>query len=162
MPDLVDKILEIKWKPIVHDDQKTNYEISETGMVRNSITNKFLTPTKTQDGFYQVTLIINGKRITKKIHNLVAEAFLYNPKYRKRVRHIDGNKWNNNVKNLEWAGPMKGIWKPFPQANNEIRRGEDALNNKYNSETLLYYSHIVRPVLIDTENATYFIYYIIK
>ena len=137
MGDLIDKILEIKWETIFHVNQKTNYEISENGMARNKTTNKILTPAKTQDGFYQITLIVDGKRITKKVHNLVAEAFLPNPKHRKRVRHIDGNKLNNNLKNLEWAGPLKGISKPFPQANNKIRCGEDALNNKYSEEQII-------------------------
>ena len=62
MADLIDKLGSIKWKSIIHHGKITDYEISETGMVRNKISSKFLTPTKTGDGFHQVTLIIDGKR----------------------------------------------------------------------------------------------------
>lgn len=135
MSDLIDKISNMKWKPIIHSNQKTNYEVSESGMIRNIGTMKILRPAKTKDGFYQVTLIINGRHVTKKVHQLVAEAFLPNEKSRKKVRHLNGNKLDNRVENLEWAGPLKGIWKPFPVDNSGLC-GENAPNNKYSAEKI--------------------------
>lgn len=137
MADLIDKLGSIKWKSIIHHGKITDYEISETGMVRNKISSKFLTPTKTGDGFHQVTLIIDGKRITKKIHMLVAAAFLSNPDKRKKIHHIDGNKLNNHIENLEWAGPLKGKWKSFPKAGKIDRYGEAAPNNKYTLDQII-------------------------
>lgn len=50
-----------------------------------------------------VSLSEGGKRWYKRIHRLVAEVFLPNPHGWEEVNHIDGNKLNNDVSNLEWC-----------------------------------------------------------
>lgn len=57
----------------------------------------------TIDGYVKVRLIYNGKDETHRVHRLVAEAFIDNPEGKETVNHIDGNKQNNNVLNLEWS-----------------------------------------------------------
>lgn len=57
----------------------------------------------THDGYAKVRLLYNGKDETHRVHRLVAEAFIPNPEGKETVNHIDGNKVNNNVCNLEWA-----------------------------------------------------------
>jgi hypothetical protein len=53
-------------------------------------------------GYFQVSLNINGKKITRKTHRLVVETFLgLNPQM--QVNHIDHNKLNNHIENLEWC-----------------------------------------------------------
>jgi len=54
-------------------------------------------------GYPVVTLRNNGKRLIKSIHRLVAEAFIPKQENKDIVNHIDGNKKNNNVDNLEWC-----------------------------------------------------------
>lgn len=49
-----------------------------------------------------VTLNKNGKPVNKYIHRLVAYCFIKNELNKSDVNHIDGNKSNNNVNNLEW------------------------------------------------------------
>lgn len=61
----------------------------------------------THDGYVKVRLIFNGKDETQRVHRLVAEAFIPNPEGKETVNHIDGNKENNNVLNLEWADRCK-------------------------------------------------------
>ena len=57
----------------------------------------------THDGYVKVRLLYNGKDQTRRVHRLVAEAFIPNPLNKETVNHIDGNKENNCVENLEWA-----------------------------------------------------------
>ena len=55
-------------------------------------------------GYMIVTLIDdNGKRFNKRIHRLLMEAFVPNPQGFKHINHIDGNRGNNSVDNLEWC-----------------------------------------------------------
>lgn len=83
------------------------YEVSNTGKV---ITHHWLNTDETKElkpskhlGYLQVVLCKNGTQKTKRIHRLVAEAFIPNPSNLKEVNHIDGDKENNHVSNLEWC-----------------------------------------------------------
>lgn len=54
-------------------------------------------------GYMQITLYKNGEKSRYKVHRLVADAFIPNLKRYPQVNHIDGNKKNNKVENLEWV-----------------------------------------------------------
>ena len=58
---------------------------------------------KDQKGYMRVYLDENGKTRFVPVHRLVALAFIPNPKNKPQVNHIDGDKTNNHVYNLEWA-----------------------------------------------------------
>lgn len=64
---------------------------------------KILIPCKSQNGYLKVSLYKNGKVKYKSIHRLVAEAFLENEQNLPCINHIDENKENNVVSNLEWC-----------------------------------------------------------
>jgi hypothetical protein len=53
--------------------------------------------------YYQVILYKNAKNKLKRIHQLVANAFVSNVEHKNQVNHIDGNKLNNYFLNLEWV-----------------------------------------------------------
>lgn len=57
----------------------------------------------TLKGYLQVSLALNGKLYPRRVHRLVAEAFIPNPNNLPQVNHKDGNKLNNSVENLEWC-----------------------------------------------------------
>lgn len=89
-----------RWSQI--DD--THYSVSSEGRIRNDDTGILKTPVQTTDGYYRVDLYDGlGNRKTKRIHRLVADAFIPNTNNKPQVNHIDGNKKNNSVSNLEWA-----------------------------------------------------------
>ena len=57
----------------------------------------------TEKGYLRINVCINGKNKRYRIHRLVAQAFIPNPENKPQVNHIDGNKQNNCVGNLEWV-----------------------------------------------------------
>ena len=64
---------------------------------------KQLRPSIDKYGYERVVLTKDGIRKTYSVHKLVALAFIPNPENKTTINHIDGNKRNNNVSNLEWA-----------------------------------------------------------
>jgi hypothetical protein len=54
-------------------------------------------------GYYTIRISENSKRKQLKVHRLVAQAFIPNPLNKPCVNHIDGNKLNNSITNLEWC-----------------------------------------------------------
>lgn len=102
------------WKPIIGFEGL--YEISDLGRVKSlsryvkskanskmKIPERILKTGKNSCGYALVVLMKNNKRHNKLVHRLVAEAFINNPENYAVVNHIDGNKQNNNVSNLEWC-----------------------------------------------------------
>lgn len=57
----------------------------------------------TRGGYKEYLLTVNGRRYYRLGHRLVAEAFIPNPNGLPEVNHIDGDKLNNHVSNLEWV-----------------------------------------------------------
>ena len=81
-----------------------NYLISDSGEIKNIITNKMLKGSISENGYRYFRLINQeGKKKMEYGHRLVAEVFLPNPNNLPVVNHLDGNKLNNHVDNLEWA-----------------------------------------------------------
>jgi hypothetical protein len=77
----------------------TGYTIDINGRIVNAKTNHELVLRIGTTGYYST--VIRGK--TAKLHRMLALAFIPNTGNKKTVNHIDGNKLNNNLSNLEWA-----------------------------------------------------------
>jgi hypothetical protein len=80
-----------------------NYIITNDGKVYNSQRNKYLVPTKSDGGYMFIGISDGKKRVNFSVHRLVALLFLNNPNSLPEVNHIDFDKTNNNVANLEWV-----------------------------------------------------------
>jgi len=89
------------WQIIPDFDGK--YLISKTGRVFSVFANKEMMLEKHRSGYLRVGLYKNHKQIHCLIHRLVAETYIDNPNKKLFVNHIDGNKQNNAVQNLEWV-----------------------------------------------------------
>ena len=90
------------WKRIFINNKPTRYMIGDDGSVFSEITNKMLKPFINPSGYYLVDISLEGKSYTRQVHRLVAIAFIPNPLRLETVNHIDGDKSNNDVSNLEW------------------------------------------------------------
>lgn len=83
-----------------------NYEVSNRGNVRNKRNGYILKPQlNRKDGYHRVSL--NGKRYY--VHRLVADAFFDGEHQEMDVNHIDGNRLNNDLTNLEWCTRKENI-----------------------------------------------------
>ena len=101
-----------QWKPIDGTDGK--YEVSNLGHVRtNGQRPGLLTLTKQKSGYRYAMIEIDGKSCNRRVHRLVAQHFLPNPDNMKEVNHIDGNKGNNHVSNLEWCTRSQNVKHSF-------------------------------------------------
>lgn len=87
-----------------NDDYCKGYRIYSDGRIYSHKTNRFLKPQPS--GNY---LSVNVNLKFTKIHRLVAEALLPNPKNKEQINHIDGNKFNNNLNNLEWCSRSENM-----------------------------------------------------
>ena len=90
------------------------YSVSNYGNVRSDITGIILSKRKANNGYLRVNLrtgkVAYEKPTVVHVHRLVAEAFLPNPCKKKEVNHIDGNKHNNCVENLEWVTRAENMY----------------------------------------------------
>lgn len=89
-----------QWKQIKGYD---NYECSTEGRIRNKKTGRILKEQVNCNGYKTLTLYQNKYAKNERVHRIVASTFIYGKYYGKDVNHIDGNKLNNRVDNLEWC-----------------------------------------------------------
>lgn len=92
-----------EWRAIV--GTKGFIEVSNDGRVRSLLngTPRILKTQVDKKGYHRISVTIERIATTYKVHREVAKAFIDNPSNLPQVNHIDGNKDNNNVSNLEWV-----------------------------------------------------------
>lgn len=115
------------WQVLNESDK---YEVSDSGLVRRIDTKRVLSGCITS-GYRSVKLTFdNSKQQKFYVHRLVAEHFINNPdpKNKTFVNHIDGNKLNNDVNNLEWVSPRENNLHYYQKIKQESK--ERKYNNK--------------------------------
>lgn len=96
------------WLKIKNDDgDDSRYEVSNEGRIRNTETGRYLKGrlNKKENGYYRVN--VSGK--DEYVHRLVAKAFYDCDQPNLEVNHIDGDKTNNHLSNLEWVTHKENI-----------------------------------------------------
>lgn len=83
--------------------ENSNYSISENGIIINTKTKKQIRTRINTKGYVCFNIYINGKLKHFKLHRLLGLYFIENPNNHPCINHIDGNKLNNNLLNLEWC-----------------------------------------------------------
>lgn len=79
------------------------YSITTLGRVWSHKRKIWLSPYDVGHGYCTVRLSVDGSQTDRKVHRLVAEAFIPNPDSKPQVNHKNGKKWDNRVANLEWC-----------------------------------------------------------
>ena len=103
------------------------YEINKNGEVRNAKNKNTIVGDINNCGYYRVSLYNQGQSKRYFRHRLVAEQFLDKPEGKDFVNHIDGDKSNNSLENLEWVS----------QSENEKHGFENGLKQKTNKPFII-------------------------
>lgn len=119
------------WKDV--EGYEGLYQVSNLGNVKrirfiNKNVNVIRERSKAQkirkDGYLEVALYKNSNGKSIQVHRLVAKAFIPNPENKPQVNHIDGNKQNNNVENLEWVSISENALHSARQLRKNVRKVE--------------------------------------
>lgn len=79
------------------------YQISDMAEIRRVGTNRLLKLHKSKVGYLSIALCKDGKKHYLWVHRLLAQAFIPNPENKPQVNHINGNKSDCRIENLEWV-----------------------------------------------------------
>lgn len=145
------------WKDVVGFEDY--FQVSNCGNVFSKRTSRILSQNISKNGYWQVSTRVGGRKGKAhcfKVHRLVAEAFLEKPEHLKEeadkwfygkipVNHIDGNKLNNQLNNLEWCtykensrhAVDEGLFVPF--------YGCDSSNSKFTEDQIKYIREVYKP-----------------
>ena len=115
-----------------------NYLVSSLGNVKtiNGKLKKVVYDSKNDYGYVELWKNNKGKKF--RIHRLVAETFIPNTLGKEQVNHIDGDKKNNCVSNLEWVTPKENIRHAIENDLSSIKYGSKNLASKLKEEDVKY------------------------
>lgn len=113
------------------------YTVSDDGRVYSLRAGKYLKPVVMESKYLYVHLCNGKKTKSRRLHRVVAEAFIPNPNNLPQVNHIDGNKNNCSVRNLEWCSQEKnmkhaieaGLFNPKGENNPSAKLTESDVRN---------------------------------
>lgn len=125
------------WVKVDGLDKDYDIEVSNLGNIKKSSTGKIRKLNATKQGYYHILLSNKGKTYTKKVHRLVAQAFIPNIENKPCVNHRDGNKINNNVNNLEWVTYSENSIHAIENNLSKVKRGVRRCKNYETCESPL-------------------------
>ena len=116
------------------DNEPTDYRVSKQGKIYSTKRGKLreMSPVITRHGYLNCHIRHKGKSFYKYVHRMVAETFIDNPDNLPQVNHINGNKLDNSVDNLEWVTAKENVEHAFKT---KLRNfGEKSSNAKITGE----------------------------
>lgn len=112
-----------QWKPI--KGYEGLYEVSDLGRVRGIISGRILAAYKGSSGYLRIDLWKNGSKKVHRLHRLVLEAFQGDPPPGLQCRHLNHNKEDCSLGNLEWNTQQVNIQDNFERGACNAPRGEE-------------------------------------
>ena len=112
-----------------------NYQISNLGNIKNNKDILLKIGKRiSNSGYIQVRLSKEGKYYYRYIHRLLAKAFLPNPNNYRTINHINGNKHDNRVENLEWLTHSENMKHAYKIGLNRISEKQSEAIKKANTK----------------------------
>lgn len=133
------------WKPVVGFEGL--YEVSNLGQIKSlqrtknnkgkiqQVPKRILA--QAQTNYPSVSLWSDGVLKVKKVHRIVAEAWIPNPLNKSEVNHIDANRLNNCFDNLEWVTRQENC--THAKVNKLMPSGKNHVKTKVNPNDVIYY-----------------------
>lgn len=129
-----------------------NYLITVEGKVFSLKTMSFLKLSNRGDGYHTVHL---DKKFYR-VHRIVADTYIPNPENKLEVNHIDGNKQNNMLCNLEWVTRSENIQHSFDTGlrpiSDALRKSGKLLAKNYGGHT----GYVTKKIVLDTETGIFY------
>jgi uncharacterized protein YerC len=129
------------WKYIYINNDATNYMISNTGLIKNINTGNIIKSFPDKQKYLRITITFHGKIYTRKVHRLVAQAFIPNPENKLEVNHIYPKHFHTKMKcnwwrNLEWCTSEENIRHSIEYGLRRNIHGEEIGTSKYSEEQI--------------------------
>lgn len=137
------------WKDLIY--QGKNYgdrlEVSNIGKIRNKLTGTVYKLNTAKNGYLRTYISLGSRNNGKlfKVHKAVAETFIPNDDNTLIINHIDGNKLNNNLDNLEWCTQSHNIKHAFDTGLNVTKKGCDNWQSKLTKEDIEFIRNHYKP-----------------
>lgn len=125
-----------RWRRVIMGSHKFNYEVSDKGRVRNFKTKRILKGREGSNGYFRIIICDAsiGYKKDRGIHQLVMNAFNPTDNPGLEINHLDGDKSNNKLSNLEWVTHQENM--AHARKTGLFRTGEDCHLSKYTEEDI--------------------------
>jgi hypothetical protein len=121
------------WKPI--KNYENYYEVSSMGRVKK-VSGKMMSQHKWNGLYWSVKLMVDGIRKSFFVHRLVAQAFIENCNNFSFINHINGNKEDNNVCNLEWCTHACNMGHSYYILEDKLSKSPEFIEKKFKNKPL--------------------------
>ena len=123
------------------------YKVTRDGQVISPRLGKPMKLQMHQNGYYNVQVRVNGKPTTKYVHRMVAEEYIPNPDNKPEVNHINEDKLDNMVENLEWVTSKENLRHSAKLSYMAVEVIKEAWSNGHSQSAIARHFNVVQPTI---------------